>query len=93
MGTAFRAGGAERMGTAFRAGGAEGMDTTAMAGAVASAQVTVKIDPPSAKMPLQDKMITAGDNEGTTKLTAIHFLCGTKLYASPQEKAKVSRSR
>lgn len=37
----------------------------------------------------EEEKIMAGENEGSTSLTAIHFLCSSKLYGTAQEKKKV----
>jgi len=37
----------------------------------------------------EEEKIMAGENEGSTSLTAIHFLCSSKLYGKAIEKEKV----
>ena len=75
---------AGKMGTAAKAG----------AGDKVSSSKKVKRDQlsPDQAEEEQGEEITmiAGENEGTTKLTAIQFLCGTKLTGTTQEKKSVS---
>ena len=59
-----------------------------------SAEKVVRIDPTKEDEStvqvedLEDAKI-AGENEGCTALTPIHFICGTKLYGTGEEREKV----